>query len=89
MLVLVRADAIRVLAVHDARLARIDFQPERRQPSDDRVEYDLRSWLAFAVQDHIVCVALERGRESSPGWPGRPHPDSFQECWRPCLSWAD
>ena len=69
LLVLVRAGAVRVLAVHDARLVRIALQTDLRQPLGDRVEHDLRLRLAVAVQDHIVCVALERDARELPAKP--------------------
>src|ERR1035437_3701518 len=61
LLVLVRALAVRVLAIHDARLVQIQLQTDRRQPLDDRVEHPLRLLLAVAVQDRE-----SRRRESHP-----------------------
>src|SRR5665213_240148 len=60
LLVLVRALAVRVLAVHDARLVQIELQTDLRQPLDNRVAHYVRLRLALAVQDSIVRIALER-----------------------------
>src|SRR5262249_16583370 len=68
-LVLMRAGAVRVLAVHDARLVQIQLQTDLRQPLDDRVEHELRLRLAPAVQDRIIRVALERDGRKLPGQP--------------------
>ena len=66
---LVRAGAVRVLAVHDARLVQIELQTDLRQPFDDRIAQHLRLRLCLAVQDHIVRVALERDRRILPDEP--------------------
>jgi hypothetical protein len=65
LIVLMRAVAVRVLAVHDARLVQIELQTDLRQPLDDRVEHHARLRLCLAAQDHIVRVALEQAAGNS------------------------
>jgi hypothetical protein len=68
-LVLVRAGAVCVLAVHDARLVQIELQTDLRQPRDDRVAHDLRLLPALAVQDLIIRIALKRHVRELPDKP--------------------
>jgi hypothetical protein len=68
--VLVGARAVRVLAVHDARLVRMQLQTDLRQTISDRIPHVAGLALAAAVDHHVIAVALEPHGRILPGHPG-------------------
>ena len=67
---LVRAASLAVLAVHDPGLVRVQTQPATLgQPDPDHVADPLRLLLSFAVDHHVVAVALEPDAGIFPGHP--------------------
>jgi hypothetical protein len=57
---LVRTAPFAVLPVHDPGLVRVQLQPSALgQPDRDRVADLLRLLLRFAVDHHVIAVALE------------------------------
>ncbi len=51
--------AIRILAVHDARLVRMYLQTTVRQPLGDSISNKLSLLLGLAVNNHIIAIAFE------------------------------
>src|ERR1035441_2792352 len=66
-LVLSRASAVRVLAVHDAGLVRMKLQTDLRHPSGNGIQ-DLAG-LGRAVRYCIICVSLEGDGRELPSHP--------------------
>src|SRR5206468_480534 len=58
-LVLVRAGTVLALAVHDARLVRMQLQTDLRHPTGDGLKHVSCLGLAWAVNHRVVRVALE------------------------------
>src|SRR2546422_3575094 len=67
--VIVITSATRVLAVHDAGLARMELQAETRQPLTNGAQHPLCFDFAPAVNHRIIRVALETDRRELPGQP--------------------
>src|SRR5713226_5738088 len=58
-----------ILAVDDARLAGMDFQPTQREPTSDALQDLLRLRLRSAVRDNIIRVPLEWHAGMNPAHP--------------------
>jgi hypothetical protein len=69
LLMLERAGAAGVLAVHYPGFHRVQFQPALRHPGSDLVPDELGLGLAAAVHDRVIAVALERDGRVGPGHP--------------------
>ncbi len=66
---LMLAAPVSVLAVDDARLARMQLQADGRQPFRQGIPHHDGLRLAAAVNHRIIAVALERDRRERPGQP--------------------
>src|SRR5262245_22389494 len=68
-LVDIAAPPVAILAVHDARLRGMQFQPATRQPLGNGRSHQARLRFADAVHDHIIAVAFK-----AQIWETLPHP---------------
>jgi len=64
------ATPVGVLAIHDARLVRMQLQTDLRQASSDRVPDPVGLGLAAAVHHRVIAVPLELDVRVLPGHPG-------------------
>src|SRR5262249_12922865 len=59
-LVGIGSSAIRVLAIHDARLVWMQFQTTARQPLGNSISNKLSLLLGLAVNHRVIAIPLER-----------------------------